>query len=373
MNQDRETIQTVSKGHRLAIFFFSVLLTILLIWLGNFVLRDINSLKRVDTTQIYKKYEDLALEAEKKALERKIDGLKPLLQDAEETHQYLKASTEESQNAVQQLSEIRSQSLAKDVAILAAEAEAFAESQTIFVENQKKLQDVIADLRRLKSEKREAELELGRVKKRIDKAHEPAREEARAASRRREHLAVLVKLCFALPLLLLGVFLLVKTRGTRFANIVYPLNIASLWILFRVIHDYFPATYYKYIFIGAALAAALAMSVYLVRLAIRPGRKWLLKKHQEAYREGKCPVCQHPVQRGRLKYTLSGKKLFKSVLPVSVYAQGAAEDYTCPSCGVRVFETCPQCKESRHALLEFCQHCGDKKPWERIERELAGG
>jgi hypothetical protein len=129
-----------------------------------------------------------------------------------------------------------------------------------------------------------------------------------------------------------------------------------------VMHDYFPARYFKYILIGVALGVATWILVYLLRAVAFPKRDWLLKQYREAYERFVCPVCSYPIRRGPLKYlSWTRRSIKKTSIVAAPMSEGAREEtYVCPCCGTGLYETCT-CGAVRHSLLPTCQYCGQTR------------
>ena len=77
-----------------------------------------------------------------------------------------------------------------------------------------------------------------------------------------------------------------------------------------VMHEHFPAIYFKYILIVASLVIALAVLVRLLRTVANPRGDWLLKQYREAYTNFLCPICEFPI---RWMVLLGGRS--RSILP----------------------------------------------------------
>ncbi len=361
MDTTADTVRTVSRWHRWAMWFFALLLTVLFVWFGRFVLRDIDRIPRPNLSELQKEAIGKELSNEQARLQDEIEDLDRAIQAKQEQRASLKASTDESQTTMNQLMDIQSKSVEKNIAISDEERAYFAESQKIFLANQRQLQSIISQLQELRSQKRRKEYEREAVNERIDERKMAARETYNAAMKRRGRRILVLKLAFVLPLVVVGTWLFIKKRTTKAAYIIYAFDGAVLWLLITVIHEHFAFKYAKYIFLVAAIAVVVAILLYLIRAMVKPSRQWLLKRYEEAYRDGKCPVCQYPIQQGKLRYLLPAKRAFRRAAPVPVYEQAEPEPYTCPVCGARVFATCGQCGKIRHSLLEFCVHCSDRQ------------
>ena len=55
------------------------------------------------------------------------------------------------------------------------------------------------------------------------------------------------------------------------------------------------------------------------------------------------------------------RSVYKLTLPTAPGSSDATA-YTCPACGVQLYERCPACQAIRHSLLPFCENCAAEKP-----------
>ncbi len=346
MIQEKQTLHG-TKVFRLAIYFLSIILTILLIWLGGFVLRDIDSrtapeIKEKDLLKQKQKYQDQIAEIDKK------------INITEEKKKYLEDSTEASQNTLKQLLELRRQSIEKSLAISPEESKAFAESQRIFLDNQKQLQAIMSDILELKNEKRNYTELLGEVNKEVNqKRNEIWRKHRRSIA--------LYKVLFITPFVLIGLWLIIWKRIPSRNPFIYAFDIAVFYLLIKIIHQHFPSRYYKYIFVIMAIIAVFVILVYLIRQSLRPSKNWLLKKYKEAYNRFHCPVCQYSFSYGSSKDSRIKKESMKYGIPMFILETEGLKEYRCPSCGTAIFESCSNCNHLRHSLLPYCYYCGNLK------------
>jgi predicted RNA-binding Zn-ribbon protein involved in translation (DUF1610 family) len=162
------------------------------------------------------------------------------------------------------------------------------------------------------------------------------------------------------PLFLLAVFAVYRSRGSAYRILPIALLVASGWKLISVMFAHFPRDYFKYIAILAGIGVGIWFLAWLVRKAVRPNPDLLLRRRRESYRRHLCPTCSFPIQRGALRdaiWTRKGPKTGGG----SLVASGRIDPgpYDCPSCGTRLFENCPKCSEQRHSRLPHCSNCGD--------------
>jgi len=173
----------------------------------------------------------------------------------------------------------------------------------------------------------------------------------------------LYQLVVLVPLLLVAGYLVIRKKGSVYFALFLALGGATLIKVALVVHEYFPSRYFKYVLILALLAVVVRLLVYLIRLVAFPKIDWLVKQYREAYERFLCPVCEYPIRIGPRRFLYWTRRTVHKILPQGDTSY-KIEPYTCPSCGTRLFEECPECHNVRHALLEHCAHCGAKKDLE---------
>ncbi len=357
--------QRINKGpwmHRFLIGLFTVFLTLLFFWLIGFVLRDIGTLRGPDYAETERQVLDQALVAERESLLKQIAQMKQAMNENRERQTILRDSTNNSQQTMNQLLEFQRLSLSKDVKPSAEEQQALADSQKIFLANQKRYQEINEQIASQAEQQRALEAKLRDLDAALEKQRERARADFQGLLNRHKLMIASLKLAVLIPLLLIVSFFFVKKRGGIYDPILYAAGAALLVQVGRVIHEYFPQRYFKYILILFALLVVLRILIYLLRMVAFPKKDWLLKQYREAYERFFCPVCSYPVRRGPLKYAFwTRRTIRKAAMPDGGGGEMAETPYTCPVCGTRVFEECEACHAVRPSLLPHCDKCGAEK------------
>ena len=346
-------------GHRILVFGFGVLLTVLLVWLLGFVVSDIGDLPGPDFKAIERKYvsqdtvDILAdLEKEMRALQVQIDNQK-------EVQGILSTSTQSSQETMNQLVAIHKLNLEKDVKPTEVEQQALARSEAQFLENQKRFQEANEEIARLSEKQRGISQQVGALKEEIEEKRQPAKAEHRRLLEKHELKVAALKLAVVLPLLFVAAWFIVRKRTSAYAPVIYASFCATFWTTGVVMFQHFPREYFKYIAIGAAIVIVLAFLIHLIRVLAAPKAEWLLKQYKEAYNRRRCPICAFPIQRGRFKDVQWTRRGPRGLVPVVQSGEPEEEQpYTCPSCGETLYAPCTHCTKVRHTLLPFCRHCG---------------
>jgi hypothetical protein len=344
---------------RFLIALLTVVLTALVYWLLGFILDDISTLPGPQYNDFEAARLDPALSEAAERLAREIADTER--ESTNQTHRQnlLRESTHGAQQTLDQLLEIQRLSIEQDSTLSDEQQAALAESQQLFLENQRRDQELSESraalnerLVALRDQQRQNELAL-------EKARRPIQEEFnRAFDRHRLKLAA-IQIAVLAPLWALGAWLFLRSRDTNYTPLVYALDIAIVLKTFEVMHEYFPRRYFKYILIVAAITAIGLILYRLLRLVARPSRDWRLRQYREAYQAFLCPICRYPIRRGPMRFMTWPPR--SAPAPASPQPPVPDPPYTCPCCAASLYESCPQCGQTRHTLLPACEHCGSTK------------
>lgn len=346
---------------RLLIAFFAALFGLLVFWLIGFVLRDIGTWPGPDYVALERGMLDPALVRRSDALDAEIADATRRIAEQRERQQILRESTTASQQTMNQLLEFQRLNLQQGADLTDDERQALAEAERLFLANQRRYQELNDEVARLSGRLREVQQERQDLERTLDEKREPVRERYTALAERHDLKVAAAKLAVLLPLVIVGVVLFLKGRGGTYAPLVHAYGAAVLVRVGLVMHEYFPARYFKYVLILVSITVVARILVHLLRSAAHPKREQLLKRYREAYERFACPVCDYPIRRGPLRYlSWTPRSLRKLAVPPE--AAAADEPYACPSCGTRLFEECANCHATRHALLPACEKCGAEKP-----------
>jgi predicted RNA-binding Zn-ribbon protein involved in translation (DUF1610 family) len=351
-----------SKGtwiHRFVIRLFTLVLALLTYWLLGFILQDIQSIKGPDYSVIREKYVEPSLLGRRNALDSEIAALARRIENQQEKQRILGDSSRNLQQTISQILTIRQQGIQRNVTFSQAEESSFTDSMNLFLENQRKYQEMSQTVSEMLDRKQSIENDRDRLISQIKEQEKPAREEYNMLySRHRVRLAAL-QLAVLLPVLAVASFFLLRKRGGLYFPLILAFGAATLVRVGVVMHEYFPRRYFKYIITVALLLAVVRLLVHFIRTIAFPKAQWLAKQYREAYERFLCPVCEYPIRIGPRRFLYWTRRTVHKIL---VPGESKAEEaYTCPSCGSRLFEECPSCHEVRHALLPHCRHCGAEK------------
>ncbi len=354
-----------SRWHRWGLRMLTVLLFVLFAWLMGYVLRDIGTWPGPQWTEVLARHVPAELEQRREALARELEEVGRQTTYEREQLDTLQRSLAETRATMEQFVALHRLSLEKDIAPSAAEQEALAEAERLFMTRQAEFQagsQRMAELNGRRARANEAMQALGREAAEYEEA---ARLEFDGLRRAHELKMAGLKLLFIVPVLLAAAWLMGRMRRSAYRPIAQALLAAAGWRVILVMHEHFPERWFKYIAIVAGIAVVLAFMVAMIRRSRAPRPEWLLKQYKEAYDRQRCPVCSHPVRRGPLRHARwSAKGPLGGGVAVAAVAGGtgasatAEGEYTCPACGTEVFKPCAVCGKTRHALLPYCEHCG---------------
>lgn len=342
------------------IIVLSILLGVLLFWLLGFVTNDIGSIRGPQLDVIEAKYVAPELLQKEKAAAASLAARRQDIKDLRQRQEILKNGTSNLQATINQLLDIRKQSLDRHVDLSQKESEALADSQKMFLENQKQYQVLNEHVANLTGEQQQLESELGGLREKIKKQRQEAHKEYDESSRKHRMKVAGLKLAFLLPIFLVCTWVFLKKRTGAFGPIVYAVFITVFVKVFLVVHEHFPSKYFKYIALVVVIGIVLKLLLYLLRMVISPQKAWLIKQYQEAYDQNLCPICTKPVRTGPLRYAVWRRRKERVTIQQGTETS-KYEVYTCPSCGTQLYEECAGCKGIRHSLLPFCEHCGSAK------------
>jgi predicted RNA-binding Zn-ribbon protein involved in translation (DUF1610 family) len=341
-----------------------VVFAVLVYWVLGFLVQDIESIRGPDYDEIENQYVDRALVEREMKLESEISSIDRAIAAKEEEMRIISGSSQNLQNTISQLIELEKLTVQKSSAVSEADQVNLSASLAHFLENQKQYQAHNAELFKLTDRKQILLSDKIEVSGKIQDQYEPAREKYRILSEKHSLFLAALQLLILIPLLAAGALLITKKRGSIYFPLFLGYGSAVLLKISMVIHEYFPARYFRYIFVLALLAAVIKLLVYFIKAAAFPKEQWLTKQYREAYERFLCPVCEYPVRTGPRKYLYwTRSTVNKIILP-----QTADEEkpYSCPACGTALFEECSACSRVRHSLLPNCQHCGAEKKYEGV-------
>ena len=352
-------VQKSPWTHRFFMFFFSLVLGLLLMWLMSRVIDQVGEWPGPSYDKLEQAHLDPALVETAIRLRKEGADLHRRIEERRAQQARLRDSTDNSQRTMNQLLELHRLSLEKNVTPTAEEQQALAEAERLFLTNQAEYQRLNEELAQLEAEVRTLDENIEAHEKVLDEAREPIRKEHVRLLRRHEAKVGAVKLAVLMPLMAVALALFIKKRSGPYALPVYAFGLAVLAEVLLVIHEHFHTGYFIYVLLLAAIAVVVRAIVYLVKVMRSPSAAWRLARYRQAYATFLCPICGFPIRRGPMKFMVWTRRSLKEPpAPTTLPEARADEPYTCPSCGTRLFEECTACHAVRHALLPACERCG---------------
>lgn len=360
------TMQTKTRKHHgsffllLLVFGFSVTVGVLAFWLLGYVLRDIDRISGPDYDQMIAEGIPATLQAERQQAAEQIDELTRQFESTEQQRQLIGQTTANSQQTINHLLELQRATSEQQQSLNEEQQQALTENLELFLTNQRQVQQLNNELISLSDQLQELRAQHQATQQAIALATEPIQREYSRLFQLHQWRLAAIKLGLLIPLLLVCGGLFVRHAGGTYAKLVYAIAAAVALRVILVMHEHFPAIYFRYILILTLLAICVGVLVWLLRLMARPSRDWLMRQYREAYATFFCPICEYPIQRGPLKYAYWTRRSLKkfSHKTTSLESPASNSPYTCPNCTTTLFDACEKCGGTRHALLPACEHCG---------------
>jgi len=349
-------------SHRIMIYAFSAILTLLLIWAIGHILSDIGNIEGPNWQTIQTEAIGNSLQDQQQKLNEEKNTIVAQIENQQENQKILKNSMSSSKETMEQLLSLHRLALEKSVKPTVDQQNALAESQTLYLSSQQQFQQANNEIVVLTEKQRQLQQEIDTITEKIDTRRELGRGKFDTLMRTHRWKTAGLKLLLIIPLLFGVTWLLVYKRKSDFAPLVFAAFVATFVQTGMIMQQYFPAEFFHYILIGVAIFVVIIILRHLIQLASSPQKDWLLKQYKEAYRKWLCPVCNFPIRRGlRKEFDWSSRK-FQVAIPIWQKEEETSEEpYTCPSCGQTLYEKCEDCQHIRHSLLPFCEACSGHK------------
>jgi len=347
-------------SQKFSIVVLGVVLGVLFYWLLGFITRDIGTLKGPDYAPIRARHVDAGLVDEQRRLQEDIAVTKRNIRDQQEQQRILRDTTTSLQTTMNQLLSIQRLSIEKGVPFSDQSEQTLQESQAAFLENQQKYRAYNDEISALTRQQRQLEKQLADVSAKVQARETVARGEFNELMARHRMKIGVVKLAVLLPIFLAAAWFFMTKRTGPYWPIVYAAFVSAFIKVAQVSFAYFPHKYFKYVAIMVLIGMVLSILVWLIRRLIAPKKDWLMKQYQQAYDKWICPICSKPIRTGPLRWVAGARH--KALIAGGQVAESAKlAPYTCPACGTALFDKCGACKDIRHTLLPYCEHCGTQK------------
>jgi len=345
---------------RFAVRFLAIILAVLIFWFLGFLVEDIRTIKGPKYDEVEKRHVDRSMAERKESLDKQITDLDRNISNQTEEQRIVDDRSRNLQLTISQLLDLQKLSIQKDLSMSESEQTSLTSSLKYFLESQKKYQELNANISELTGQKRVLEGERRAIEQEFLQQQRHAQKEFNGLRNRHKLKLAFFQLLILVPILLIAVFLIIKKRSGIYFPFFLAFGGATLVKVGFVIHEYFPARYFKYILIIALLLAVGRLLIHLIRMVAFPKAQWRLKQYREAYERFLCPVCEYPIRTGPRRFLYWTRRTVNKVIPQKEQAD-KEKAYICPSCGTTLFEECSSCQEIKHSLLPHCQHCGVEK------------
>ncbi|MAE47106.1 MAG: hypothetical protein CMJ86_09475 [Planctomycetes bacterium] len=322
------------RGLRWTIWLLSTLLFFLFIWLQGFVLEDINDQEGPDRQRIQNEHIEAELVERESQLKRQARELERDIARQEEIKTNRQESMSVAQRTWNQFAQEHRRVLDSGRQPPAELSTTLKEAQTLYMKATDEFEEAntkISDLQQIQHT-------IALEQETLDRALSIQRGDGYSAYmtlyRAHRWRVAAGKLSFVVPLFVLASWLVARKRKSIYRPVMIALLVSSFLRVGLVMHEHFPAEFFKYVGIIASVIIVLGFLVHALRSAATPKEDVLLRRRREAYQKNCCPECA---------YTVPDEE---------------GTTMACAACGVDLFTVCDACDGIRHELLPHCRHCG---------------
>lgn len=343
------------------IFGFSVAVGVLAFWLLGYVLIDMDRVQGPNYQQMLERRLPKKLQDERQALEAQLLDVNQKIASTEQRRRLTGQTTSDSQQTINQLLELKRNADENETTLSQDQQQALTDSLQLFLANQSQTQVLNAELATLHNQLNEVVSNQRSNVRDITEASRPIDQEYQQLYAAHQWRIAAYKLGLLVPLLIFCGWMFLRQAGGTYAMLVYAFSGAVAARVILVMHEHFPAIYFRYILIVLALAITTGVLVRLLNLLAHPSRDWLIRQYREAYASFFCPICDYPIHRGPLKFASWTRRSLRKRPVIAVNGADLIIDqpYTCPCCETSLFRACEKCGGVRHTLLPACEKCGD--------------
>jgi len=222
---------TKSKGtwiHRFAIKLFTLILAVLIFWTLGFFVDDIRSIPGPNYSSIEQKYLDKGLVKERRDLDDQIADLTRQIDNQQEKQRVVGDSSRNLQQTINQLIELQKLGMQKNIAFSDTEQANFTGSLNLFLDNQRKYQELSQTVSDMLERKQELIRERDQTEQQIEKQRKPARAEFNTLSRKHRLKLALFQLAILLPILAAAAVLIIRKRQSIYFSMYLAFGAATI-------------------------------------------------------------------------------------------------------------------------------------------------
>ena len=202
---------------------------------------------------------------------------------------------------------------------------------------------------------RQAQQDLAADRQELDRA---ALRQYEAAYRSYELRIFGIRLLFALPVLVLGVWFFIRFRHSKYKALFLGFSLYSLYVFFFALVPYLPS-FGGYVRYGVGVILTVTLGYYAIRyINSYVERKRAELKQKAAERQGRirsevahrafdahvCPSCGRDFYVKPWEYSEGGPKVYEY----------------CPYCGMELYTRCASCGTENFAHFPYCHACGEE-------------
>lgn len=352
-------------AQKVGTFFLCALLTLLFIWLLDFLRNDVGDIEGPDRDTFYAGLDQGPSEL-LKDLKRQEAEVTRQVRRKQGSQQDYKASMENARQVMTEIADLQRLSIEQGLAPPQSDVEALAAARSRFLTAQEQFESANVEVTALNLQSYDLRDQIREQEIVVVEHRRPADEAVAAAYRAHRLKIAFFQLGIQLPLFLLAAWLVSTRKRSPYRPIYLAALVATFWEVGIIAWEHFPKEYFKYIASITAIAITLGFLRYILVNASKPPRELLLRRYRASYEKCRCPVCDFSVRRGSLRDAVWTRR---GPLAATTDASTTAEEhpYTCPSCGTTLFDNCSECQKIRHTLLPSCEHCGVQDAAEEAE------
>ena len=346
--------QRKTKGpfaQRFFIVILSIVFGILLFWLLSFVTNDIRRIPGPKIADSEKQLVDSELLSQQNNLGEQLKSTTRDIKHQNQQQTLIKENISSLQTTINQLLKIQDSSIAKGISFSQESQKTLNISQSQFLKDQQKRQDINQAISNLTTEKQRLEKQKTSVDSQVNEQKKLANKHYNKLRKKHNIKIASLKLSILLPILLIASWFMLKKRTGTFGPLVYAAFLTIFLQVAIVIHSHFESEYLKYIALLVIIGVVLKFLIYLLKNRAAPKKDFLIKQYQQSYDKGICPICAKPIHFAPLAFVRKKIKYPPAKEPEPT-------EYACPSCGTNIYKKCQSCESLRHSLLPYCKNCG---------------
>ncbi|OGP88939.1 MAG: hypothetical protein A2031_03435 [Deltaproteobacteria bacterium RBG_19FT_COMBO_43_11] len=197
-----------------------------------------------------------------------------------------------------------------------------------------------------------ARIDQAKLEQNKQDLHKKANDKYRQALRWYTLKIFLLRLLFALPILILGVYLVMKFRKSKYNALVWGYALFALYVFFIGLVPYLPS-YGGYVRYSVGIIITVVIGYYVIKQ---------LSAYTERKREELSKSTQERAKE--IKYDTAAKAFLAQTCPscernfIIVQNTTDKDPNFCIHCGLKLFGKCSKCNQRNFVHFPFCSACG---------------